>query len=207
MNQLSGPYHYNTAPLISSEEGQAAIGPIYTIIWESYDSAWERWVRILADNPGTDRRCRASFISSRVRIELKQRLNGVDGISINEALGFPVLRVVDKVNVRFKKFRKNLEPSNIPTQQQMKWNAQLELPGLPAEEARITVGYRLNSVGSAITDIAAAYWIGNELIWSFPIPRPGGEEPMRMPLGDSPNIPNAPMVRPKDEGQETDMVS
>jgi hypothetical protein len=95
--------------------------------------------------------------------------------------------------VRFKKLSTRLRTTNYPTQQSLKFDAQLELPHLPPA-GRVSVGYRLNQLQTGYLDILAVFSVNNHAVWHYELNRPTASNVVRLP---TPEERAARLVRPK----------
>ena len=120
------------------------------------------------------------------------------GVHVGDNRGFLVLTIEEQLVIRFKKYKNgNFTTSNIPTQQQLQFEYQLQLSGMPPEATKLVAGYLLDELQTSIGTIAITCRVGPDLQWMLDISDEadaGGEvfEPF---VG--PDEPRGPRVGPK----------
>jgi hypothetical protein len=70
-----------------------------------------------------------------------------------------------RVVVRFKKMDEDGRTRNYPTKQAKKFDAQLELPGLPSKPVRLAVGYLLDATGVEVVRAQISRPDGKDPLW------------------------------------------
>jgi len=68
------------------------------------------------------------------------------------------------ITIRFKNVRPDGRSRNVQTQQQIDYDDQKPLPGLPDPARRLTVGYQLDPTGTALERIMVARSIGRTVL-------------------------------------------
>lgn len=140
---------------------------------------WRRWETEVAPLLSTcTPRGRANIVWEFMVDEARRRFPGV---ATNEEEGRFVLLLHSQLNVVFKKLSEEGLPRNYPTQTALAFSqqpTQLELPYMP-DFARITIGYGLNRLGTALTLVSANCFDGERVVWSYSLPeRPAKSLPV-----------------------------
>jgi len=89
-----------------------------------------------------------------------------DGINILNVNGMKVLNFKDEVVLRLKNVNENGKHTNYPTEQQIDYDDQMELEGIPHKAIRLTAGYQLDSSGTELERIMIARPIGRSVFWT-----------------------------------------
>jgi hypothetical protein len=158
--------------VISRSAAEAIIAPHNDVIGECLYNAWDHWCSTslpTSVRPGT----RASLVYDYAVAEAWRLLPGRSGISLTEQRRFLCVTIDDALLLRFKKFRRGLVTSGIPTgQQQLFAYQQLSLDGMPPM-TNIVAGYLLDDFQREIARAAITCSVGNRRIWTIDLPRPG----------------------------------
>ena len=115
------------------------MSPLVDTFAVSLDAAFDE----LHKAPNLDSIAAANFIASRWYSQIQSRLRGQRGMVFDKLQGQKFLCIDERVIVRFKRLSDNLETKNILTPQQLLWNRQLGLLGLPPIP-RLVCGYQFN---------------------------------------------------------------
>ena len=182
--------------------------PHIPILHACFKAAWESWERFGAVLPELryvlTPRTRAGFVNDHICQEVKVRFAGVPNARVEEVSGLVLLTLHDlsteepALIMRFKKLNRELLSSNIPTAQQIEFSRQLRLPGFPSV-TRLTAGYQLDMLQSAIQDLWVTCAVQNNVLWAIPIldEEAGGVEiQIEELLPNSGQVPTGPRVRP-----------
>lgn len=159
--------------IISESKARRALDPhlhlLYTVVTEAFD----RWRRDFAPQfaAAPTARARANVLHELMVQGARKAFDSVRGVQMIEAAGRTVLRIAPRtipepVLVQFKKLTPEGMPRNYPTQTALAFDAQVLVPGIPTD-ARITIGYRLNRLATAIIDVLAVCTDGDQPAWSF----------------------------------------
>ena len=175
--------------VISREGAELIIQPHRDAISACLYNAWDRWSgeTSLATpvRPGT----RASLVYDYAVAEAWRILDGRSGLTLTEQRGFLLVSIDDKLLLRFKKFRKGLVTSGIPTvQHQLFAYQQLTIDQMP-EMTSIVAGYLLDTFQREIARVAITCRVGNRRVWTIDLSRPGEGAtvvPITQPSGPAP---------------------
>ena len=164
------------ANYVSEEEAKQILEPHLSTLSNCLKIAWQQWESFDQKAPELRfplaPRTRACFIYDHICHEIKHQFEGKSGVTIDDKPGFLLLNIENLLLIRFKKLNTASQGNNIPTIQQNIYNLQLELPGIPNSAARITIGYLLDKVQTAIKDIRVTFPVGRrgkKVLWSFSI--------------------------------------
>ncbi|PHQ93615.1 MAG: hypothetical protein COB40_13850 [Marinosulfonomonas sp.] len=105
-------------------------------------------------------------IYSHSQQRMYEREIDVDGLHVLDIKGMKVLNFRDQIVFRLKNVNENGKHTNYPTQQQMNYDDQLELEGLPSKATRLTAGYQLDASGTGLERIMIARPIGRSVFWT-----------------------------------------
>lgn len=157
--------------VISREAADAILRPHRDAISLCLHNGWDRWSNDTtlptSVRPGT----RANLVYDYAVSEAWRILNGRTGLSLSEQRGFLLVNVEDALLLRFKKFRKGLATSGIPTAQAQLFAHQLRLDNMPAL-THIVAGYLLDQFDRTIARAAVTCNVGSLRIWTIDLPRP-----------------------------------
>lgn len=183
------------ANFVSEDEARKILEPYLTTLVNCIKAPWQKWERLNEIAPDLrfplTARTRACFIYDHICYEIKHQFAGISHATIDDHRGFLLLNIENLLLVRFKKLNSSYQSSNITTDQQNRYNCQLELPGIPNAAARVTAGYLLDKIQAQIRDIRVTFPVGSNgrnVLWSFSIlgtaieaiqPEIGFEEPAK----------------------------
>jgi hypothetical protein len=150
-------------------EAMDSLSPILTtvhgILQESvahyFSDAYTDAARVDHDN-----RAVANCIYSHAEKRMMAAAEVVDGVVPIRLRGLVVLNYRDKVLTRFKKVNGNGRHSNYLTKQQLAYDDQLTLPGIPDAARRLTVGYELDAEGLGLKQIMITRPMGRSILWT-----------------------------------------
>ena len=133
---------------------------------------------------------RANVLYDLIIEEVERAFDGVPGTSIVRGAGRVFLRIAPRtlarpILVQFKKLSKELKPRNYPTQGALDFDLQLPVAGIPPD-VRLTVGYRLNRLATAILDITALCMNGKAPAWTYEIMSAAAPSVATLPLVGTP---------------------
>jgi hypothetical protein len=114
---------------------------------------------LVGHHPGT----MASVLSSMFEDEARTRIAALPGVALISR-GRSFLVSFKGVLVRFKKVDPDYRTRNYPTDASLRFDHQVPLPGIPPHP-RLTLGYRLNRLGTAIVDLALIFSQGKKVVW------------------------------------------
>jgi hypothetical protein len=118
-------------------------------------------------------RTRAAFLHDRILVHIRRQFDGEKGVSfVRGRGGLTLLALQHRFLIRFKKLRRDLRTSNIPTQQSLAFARQQTLPGIPAL-THLNAGYVLNRMQTNIESTHITCPNGKQVAWALPM---GGNE-------------------------------
>lgn len=119
------------------------------------------------------------------------------GVHLTHRLGFLALVFDSRLVLRFKKYRHGLRTSNVPTYQQLQFQWQTEIVGMPPAATKVVAGYLLNRLQDDFARMSITCSIGPDLVWVIEIPdAPAAATPTPMPEPPNAGEPTRPVVRP-----------
>lgn len=107
----------------------------------------------------------ANCMRSHMFFEVKRRFGDRPGCAVKDIRQLKVLLYQDKQVWRFKKLDRTGRHSNYPTQQQIDYDDQWPLPGIPERATRLTSGYMLDPTGQSIERIVVSRVVGRDVLW------------------------------------------
>jgi len=134
------------------QEVMAVLEPFLPKISEIYDAAVHMYhsetsARARADH---DSRAALNAIYRHAWMGYQRELADQGGFHFLKVRGLHVLNIRDKVVLRAKKVDANGLHTNNQTQQQLDYDRQRAIPGLPLEAVRVVVGYQLDPAFSIV---------------------------------------------------------
>lgn len=115
---------------------------------------------------GITPRTEASYANDKIIGRVREVFEGDFTVSVGKLYGLPMLNIRGKVVIRFKKLDRNCRSSNFDTTQQRLIRNGQPLPGLE-DESRLIVGYRLDSLGIALSDVLVTCPKGRDVAWYY----------------------------------------
>jgi hypothetical protein len=193
----------NLQPLpehVISEDGAKKLLERYLSLFKrSISDGWRAWESLGKKAPDLraplSKQCRARFIYDHIVEAAKAHFAADQRVTIIEKCGLLTLRVDNKNGtaiLRFKKVDDKMRARNYPTQQQLRFSLQLQLPGWPTA-TRLIAGYQLDLLETQIKDVVITCPVGNKVEWFFSI-ADAEEIGGTVTLPVTPVIPAAPVV-------------
>jgi hypothetical protein len=182
---------------ISQIAVQGVIGPHHDTLAQCVLQAWTKWLlHIKPTLPVPGARGRANAVHEYMVNEARLRFGAVPGVSLIETAGRFLLGFPGMV-VRFKKFDDSLKTRNYKTQTSLAFDNQAKcwLPGVP-DVARITVGYRLNALGTEVRGVHVVLLHGERVAWDYEI-TPAASNVVQLPTRS-----RAPKAEPRVKGKK-----
>ena len=175
---------------------------IYTIVRE----AWDEWLAVKAfrakENfgPVLYNRVIANYVFDAIARRAIPAFHGKQNVSIkNEAQTFKLL--FGGLCVRFKKGDENNLAMNVPTFAALAFeNANLNIPGLPAETAKLDVIWRPNDLWTDLDKVILVSRDGDEIVWDEEIQPPVAaidKSVFKFNTVEAEELDETPMVKPK----------
>ena len=155
--------------LISREQAETLLQPYFPQLRKIVMDAWAEWERIPDDHRSKcHSRARANCVSDFMEHFARVHFSENAEVVPLERRGLFLIGIANEAVIRLKKFRSGRRISNIPTKQQIAFNLQLELPGIP-KAVRLNVGYLLDITQTKIKDILVTLQHGRTVMWHFSI--------------------------------------
>lgn len=107
-------------------------------------------------------RARATLMTAHFEDEVRQRLGHTGAAFIDRSNRFTV--GFGNLLVRLKKVSADYRTRNYPTETSKMYDRQLHLPELP-DVPRLTLGYRVSSMGDRLLEIVLIYARGSQVVW------------------------------------------
>jgi hypothetical protein len=177
--------------LLSRDQAELLLAPYLPLFRTCLQSGLQRW-RDLSDVPEARRlalrpRSRASMIHDYATEQAQQTFAGMKpNVELLEVRGFTVVKVEDRILLRFRKFSRGWRTNLNPTTQQKLWDAQEPLPGLGAM-THLSAGYRLDDTGE-LDGMGVVCSREGQPIWVLPLDDQGGTST----LGELASLPEPP---------------
>lgn len=111
-------------------------------------------------------RTRASFIHDQIVHLIEEEFDNTPGTNIIVQNGLFLLGI-EEILIRFKKLNDNLIPSNIPTQQQLDFDRQLDIPGFPSRGVYLNAGYTPNAFWSRLKSMNISFIVERRVKWDI----------------------------------------
>lgn len=160
-------------PLISEEDAKRVLEPYMPVFWKMMLAVWKDWEEI----PEKQRMmmtptARANNLYSFILHYARSYFADVPGVTIIHKRLF-LVGIHGLVLLRFKKLKSVFDKrsSNYRTLFQINYSTQRDLPNMPPEAARLTIGYVLDITQTALHGLFVTYPFGDTLYWDFEVER------------------------------------
>jgi hypothetical protein len=121
-------------------------------------------------------RTRANILYDLMVIEARKEFDGVKNTRIIDApMGVTLIEIDEKVLIRCKKLDDEGLPSNYPTERAKDYDDGDDLPGIPPAPQRLTLGYRLNRLQTAVRDVLISNTTGGRFLYDIILDEPGDD--------------------------------
>lgn len=160
----------------------AEVMPIVSVHLDRFDrvlrTAWATY-RTICDEAGAQigqasPGAKGMLVSDFVHRPAHDVFSGVGGISIDDRYGRPWVSLDGgRVQVRFKKLTPSLQVCSSDSDRQVRLSYHLGdpcLPGIP-DATVLTAGYVLGAAGTSLTGTYLVCHVGDELLFSIPLPQ------------------------------------
>jgi hypothetical protein len=186
---------------ISQSEAESVLNPYKPKLQRVIYDAWAEWERIPDEhrsklNARARANCLYAFMVHYARVYFADEPE----VTLLERRGLFLIGIANRITIRFKKLRHGKKTSNIMTHQQINFNLQLDLPGIP-KAVRLTVGYILDVTQTRIKDVVVTLFQGRQLEWDFSI-NPQVATVVQMPINAT-QPPRKARVRAKKREDQT----
>jgi hypothetical protein len=111
-------------------------------------------------------RTAAGCVNDHAYHRLRERLDGVPGCHFLNVRGLDVLNYCDTALIRLKKVNGAGRARNLLTKQQEDYDAQVAIPGLPPEAARMIAGYQPDAIFSSVERVIISRPLGRTILWA-----------------------------------------
>jgi hypothetical protein len=150
------------------EKSMALIEPLFADLHDAWHSALHLYQSDYPPNVRAehDDALAAQCVRRHMLLELMRRLDGRDGCALLNVQGFRILNFRDQAVLRFKKVDGAGRHSAYRTDQQMEFDDQEPLTGIPEAAVRLTCGYQLDQAGEEIDRIIIARPTGRSIAWT-----------------------------------------
>ncbi len=105
-------------------------------------------------------------IYSHSQQRMYEREIDVVGMHVLDIKGMKVLNFRDQIVFRLKNVNENGRHKNYQTSQQVNYDDQFDLEGIPSKAIRLTAGYQLDASGTGLERIMIARPIGRNVFWT-----------------------------------------
>lgn len=163
----------------------------HPVLAEASRAAMSRWMGLapaeriaLGDHPRTY----ANAIWAFFRAEATTRLTWLPGVALTNKYNTFGIVVNNRVMLRFKRINKAGQSRNFPTQLNLRFYAQVEIPGIPASCPRAELGWREDALRVGLEALEIVMRNGREVAWRYTILNEGGATVVPAPIMKS----NAP---------------
>jgi hypothetical protein len=185
---------------VSMDEARSELRLIEDRLEECVRKAWSEFRSVQAMlHPGMRVRARRTLMQDLVVKQIEEAFGDIPGFRIIEGKSGRVLLVVaDRLVLQFRHVDKEFKTANFPTKMARDFDAQRHVVGLPPLP-RITVGYRLDRLETAVEGVYVIFSIGKSRVWHYrlndgepafgtetlelfpngPAPAPAADEPRR----------------------------
>lgn len=167
-------------------------------------TAWRKWrvVATEAANAGASptalrTRSRANIMYDFMRDAIIREFATDSTVSWDEPHGVLWLNISGTLVLRFKMLDSKRRARNLATNRQREISLQLELPDMPAEALRLTVGYQLDRAESGIAAILVTCYVGKTEQWFFDTAALARQAQLFPDVMPTPDDAPAPTIRPK----------
>lgn len=184
--------------LISPQDAQATLNPYHHVLEKCIRRGWARYSEVIPKElPMPSPRGKANMIHEFIINEARVLLTGIEGIIVNDSIdGRFLVNIENRVLLQFKKLNRAFETSNYPTRTARAFNAQEEIAGLP-RCVRLTVGYRLNRLGTELAGIYILFGTKNRPSWRYDLRAPERDMVVELPFRSEEPAEQSTRIRPK----------
>jgi hypothetical protein len=139
---------------------------IDSVIRDGFEKLWTCENDVLADY---DEGAAAKCIHRHQVMLARQRLDPLPGVNVINVRGLEVVDIEGRVCMRFKKVNGAGRGRNLETLQQLAFDRQRPLPGLPDAATRVVAGYKPNAANTAIERVLIACPMGRTMLWTVQV--------------------------------------
>jgi len=158
---------FTAASLLSKEQAQALLQPYLEILNQCIDDGWSAWKTHYSHRSHVlDGRPRAAIVYAEIVNRALETFQGQDGVKVVRRQGSLMIYIGEDVTIRFKKIRKDGRCSNIKTVTQIRFLAQLQLPGM-VDGTLVHAGYQLDDLQQNIVRKAIVCQLNERVLWDI----------------------------------------
>lgn len=118
-------------------------------------------------------RTRANILYDLMIAQARKEFLGVKGTQIIDApMGVTLIEIDGKILIRCKKLDEDGLPSNYPTERAIDYDNGDNLPGIPLSPQRLTLGYRLSRLQTALRDVLVSNHLAGRLLYDIILDAP-----------------------------------
>jgi len=118
--------------------------------------------------------------------EAGRRLTHVPGVKLKVRAKRTLLCLPDGFVLQFKKLDDQRLPRNYPTRLAIAFSHQFFLPGLAPGQKRLTLGYRLNELGTELRDVSIVCAKGSKILYGWSLNEPTMQQGELIPFSPAP---------------------
>jgi hypothetical protein len=179
-----------TPSLLSKEQALALLQPYLKILNQCIDDGWSAWKTHYSHRSHIlDGRPRAAIVYAEIVNRALEVFQGLEGVKIVRHPGSLMIYIGDDITIRFKKIRKDGRCSNIKTVTQIRFLAQLQLPGM-VDGTLVHAGYQLDDLQQNVVRKAIVCQLYEKVLWDIELTGVRAEM-VTMPPVDSVGQPSA----------------
>lgn len=158
---------------LAKDEVIAAIDPILESLYRIGAMPFSRYQAEYPNLELHSSRTRANILYDLMVDQARREFRGVRNTElIDPPSGVVLLAIEDRVCLRFKKLDDDGLPSNYPTLAARDWENGEDLPGIPSSLQRLSIGYRLNKLQTAVRDVLISNTLAGRLLYDIVLEAP-----------------------------------
>src|ERR1035438_3895342 len=158
---------FPAAALLSEERAQAFLQPYLAILNQCIDDGWSAWKTHYFHRAHVlDGRPRAAIVYAEIVNRALEEFRGLEGVKVVRRPGSLMIYIGEDITIRFKKMRKDGRCSNIKTVTQIRFLAQLQLPGM-VDGTLVHAGYQLDDLQQNIVRKAIVCQLNKRVLWDI----------------------------------------
>ncbi len=176
--------------LLSREQALAHLQPYLELLNQCIDDGWSAWKTHYAHRSHIlDGRPRAAIVYAEIVNRALEVFQGLEGVRVVRRPGSLMIYIGEDVTIRFKKMRRDGRCSNIKTVTQIRFLAQLQLPGM-VDGTLVHAGYQLDNLQQNVVRKAIVCQLYEKVLWDIELTGVPAEL-VTMPPVDSVGKPSA----------------
>ncbi|OLR89536.1 hypothetical protein [Actinokineospora bangkokensis] len=159
--------------LMTREQAELALADHVGVLNKCFELAWKRWCEWLHDLPGSPAdvtaNARAQTLHGFIVAEVRRSMSGREGVQVFHKNGLWLVRIQDRLVIRFKKFRNGAyKTSSNVNQQSIAFDSQqLSLEaGLLTQMTHLVMGYLLDEVETSMKTVAVTCVVDGKHYWA-----------------------------------------